>query len=145
MSKAVAGTNNKFVVPEPAEKVVNGRAFHAKLADINEQSYQQHILDLKDKIIEQGEVLKGKADISELKKYRALIAELMNETASRSFSCKKSNVFDSNGRRRSFVTIRIINEKLNRLTKAVLAEQADQINLVDMVEGIRGLVVDLCL
>jgi len=145
MNKTVADTNKTFVVPKKAEQAINGRAFHARLTQINEQSYQQHILDLKDKIIEQGEVLKGKADINELKKYRALIAELINETASRSFSCKKSNAFDSHGRRRSFVIIRNINEKLNHITEAVLADQTDQIKLVDMVDGIRGLVVDLSL
>ena len=56
MSKTVAETNNKFVVQAPMPKAVNGRAFHAKITEINEKSYPQYILDSIDKLMEQGEV-----------------------------------------------------------------------------------------
>ena len=84
-------------------------------------------------------------DIGEVQKYRAMITELVKETVSNAYACKTSTAFDANGRRRVFVVVRNINEKLDELTQGVLSGEADNIKLLGMVDDIRGLLVDLFL
>ena len=120
-----------------------GQSFKFKMTEMNNLAYQQYIDKLKEDIIRQGDVLKQKTDISELQKYRGLITELINETVSNSFACKTTTSFDPSGRRRVFVVIRNINEKLDALTQEVLSDQKDNIKLASTVDDIRGLLVDL--
>ena len=144
--KDVAADNRtrQVLVKKPGETNTN-QSFQFKMTEMTERAYQQYIDGLRNDIIRQGDVLKQKMDIDEVQKYRAMITELVEETVSNAYACKTSTAFDTNGRRRVFVVIRNINEKLDALTQGVLSGQEDTLKLVSMVDDIRGLLVDLFL
>lgn len=145
LKEVVADNRNQQVLVKKPDSAETGQAFQFKMSEMNDRVYQQYIEGLRDDIIRQGDVLKQKMDVGELQKYRAMITELVKETVSNSFSCKTSTGFDASGRRRVFVVIRNINEKLDSLTQGLLSGQADNIKLLGMVDDIRGLLVDLFL
>lgn len=118
-------------------------SFRRQLTSMNEDGYFRHINDLVNEITKQGELLGEKADIKELQKYRTMITELMNETVSNSYIFAKNNAFDSRGRHRVYAMIKKVNADLDQIAEEVLKEQADNLRVLDLVDDIRGLLVDL--
>ncbi len=135
--------------PQPASErapaAVPEMAFTRHITSLNEENYQRHINDLVTAITEQGEKLGKRADIKELQKYRELITELMNETVSNSYVFTKNNAFDARGRHRVYAMIKKVNKDLDLLAEEVLKEQSDNLKVLDLVDDIRGLLVDIYL
>jgi uncharacterized protein len=119
--------------------------FKRRLTSLNTENYDKYIQDLTDKIYKQGELVAKKVDIGELQKYRELVTKLLNETVSNSFSFCKMDKFDTRGRHKVFALIRKVNQRLDDLTTEVLKDQADNIKLLNIVDDIRGLLVDIFL
>ena len=94
-------------------------------------------------ITRQGEVVAKRADMGELQKYRAMVTSLINETVSNGFAFKKSGGMNSRGRSKVFAMIQQVNEKLDNMTKKILEEQKDNLDLLNDVDDIRGLLVDM--
>ena len=107
--------------------------------------YEQSVADLAKKINEQGAKLAGKINIAEMERYRALIADLLNEVVSHAYVFNKENTFDSRGRRKVYATIMKINEKLEEMAKDILQGSQDAIRIISMIDDIRGLIVDTLL
>ena len=119
--------------------------FQKTLTALSRDQYQTHLAELVHEIDEQGAKLSKKADIKELERYRQLIREFVNEVVSQSYSFSKENTFEARGRHRFFATVKTIDEKLDRLAKEVLEEQADSLTILHEVDDIRGLLVDMML
>lgn len=122
-----------------------GFSFSRHMMDFSQAQYQKYLEDLKDKIFRQGETIKHKADISEFMQYRRLIAELLEITAGNAYACTKTSSFDAKGRRNIFVLIKMVNTRLDEMAQEILSEQRDNIRLLEMVDDIRGLLVDILL
>ena len=121
------------------------QSFTKCISDTGTAQYQKRIAELTEKISRQGQLVTQRADIRELQKYRMMITELLNETVSNSYAFHKENSFDGRGRPRIYAMIRQINEKLDQMTTNILNEQTDQIQLLNCVDDIRGLLVDMFL
>jgi uncharacterized protein YaaR (DUF327 family) len=122
-----------------------GHAFHRQLTTLSDEQYSRHIGDLVGAITKQGELLGKRADITELQRYREMITELVNETVSNSYAFSKNNAFDARGRHRVYAMIKKVNLNLDQLTSEVLKEQKDNLAVLDLVDDIRGLLVDIYL
>lgn len=122
-----------------------GSSFQRHMSNLNREDYEEYIEDLKNKILEQGEVIKNNADIPGFLKYRKLISELINEAASNAYITSRSGAFDSRGKHKVFIMIRKVNVKLDEMAQEILSEQSDNLKLLDMVDDIRGMLVDLFL
>lgn len=122
-----------------------GMAFSRQMTMLNEKQYQIYLNELQEKIFKKGEKLKESADLKVLQEYRQLISELLGEAASNAYACVKSSLFDAKGRHKIFFVIRNVNEKLEELAREVLSGQEDNIKLLQMVDDIRGMLVDLFL
>ncbi len=140
-----ADNKERYVAADRRTAAGRDTAFFRQLTTLNETQYQRYLADLQEKIYKQGEKIKEKADIKALQEYRMLIGELLGETASNAFACIKSNVFDARGRHKVFLVIRSVNQKLEELAREILSDQRDNIRLLQMVDDIRGMLVDLFL
>lgn len=120
-------------------------SFQRHMTQSNEAQYTKYIESLKEQIFAQGEVIKKKADISGFLKYRKLISELVGEAASNAYASSRSDTFDVRGKHKIFVMIKTVNGKLDEMAQEVLKQQEDNIKLLQMVDDIRGLLVDLFL
>lgn len=119
--------------------------FQRQLTSMHEAQYQEYIEDLKNRIFEQGEALKQKSDICGFLKYRQLIAELVGEAASNAYQSSRSGGFDIKGRHKVLTIIKKVNSKLDDMAQEILAQQNDNIKLLQMVDDVRGLLVDMFL
>ncbi len=118
-------------------------AFARQLTTLGEAQYERYMQDLQERIRKQGERIKQKADLKAVMDYRGLIGELLNEAANNAFAGHKAESFDQRGRHKVHFVIRSINQKLEDLTREILADQQDNIRILQMVDDIRGLLVDL--
>lgn len=128
-----------------AAEVDKTLSFSRKLTDLSTSSYDKRISDLVTEITEQGKRLTERADMTELQKYREKITILLNETVSNGYIFKKDAKLGANGRSRIFATIKKVNEKLDSMTQELLTQEKENINLLDDVDDIRGLLVDMLL
>ena len=119
--------------------------FQRHMSDANSADYERYIQDLADRIFKQGEMISRKVDLAEYQKYRELIMELFKETASNSYVFCKNEKFNARGRHKIFAVIRKVNQRLDELAAAVLSKEADNITMLDIVDDIRGMLVDLFL
>jgi len=96
-------------------------------------------------IFKQGERLSEKVDIAELKAYKRLISEFLEESV-RSFArFSKESYMDRRGRHRLYATVKKVNENLEELTKEVLSSEKDHLKILGKIEDIRGLILDIIL
>lgn len=152
MAMKVQNINNLAMEPmhhveAEGEVEVQGKEliFRSKLTTEKENVYIKRIEGLIEDVERQGQKLGERADMAELQKYRELITGLINETVSNGFVFTKEGHIGMNGRSKVFATIRTINEKLDAMTKKILSEEKENIDLLDDIDDIRGLLVDMYL
>lgn len=128
--------------PEETGRVL---AFERRLAQETGAAYEKQIRALIGDIERQGAVLSRRADMGEMQKYRGMITRLMNETVSNGYLFSREERFGANGKSRAFAVIRRINDKLDEMAQKILVTEEKNLNLLDDVDDIRGLLVDLYL
>lgn len=115
------------------------------MSGLRNDKVSEKIRGLIEQIDNQGERLSKKADLSEYEKYRSLIRDFMNEVVSNGYSFDKENAFLGRGRHKFYATVKIVDEKLDSLAKDVLSEHADNVEIINKIDDIRGLLLDMML
>ena len=118
---------------QEAQKVTeaNGDFKFILSSRISDADLQAHLTSLMEEITMQGERISKKKDIKDMRRYRSLIKEFMNEVVSRSHSFSRENFLDRRGRHRVYGIVRLVDEEKDNLT--ILAKIGD----------IRGLILDI--
>ena len=96
-----------------------------------------------EEITQQGHRLGKRRDIRDMKQYRKLIQEFMNEIVSHSHEFSRENFLDKKGRHRVYGIIRQVNQALDELAEELLAEEKDNISILSKIDEIRGLLLDI--
>ncbi|QNU68687.1 YaaR family protein [Ruminiclostridium herbifermentans] len=134
--------------PERDERTIRNERdvnFASQMRRLETANYEERIRTLADKIQSQGKKLEKKADIRDLKIYKKLISEFLDEAVAHSHSFSKKSFLDRRGRHRVYAIIKKINEELIELTNEVLKAEQDNIKILKKLEDIRGLILDLFL
>lgn len=96
-------------------------------------------------IIKQGERLSERIDIAELKVYKRMLSEFLDESVRGFAKFQKESFMDRRGRHRLYATVKRINENLEELTKELLKSEKDHLKIIGKIEDIRGLILDIIL
>ena len=112
-------------------------------SNITEADLQAHLSNLMEEITRQGEALNKKRDIRDMRKYRMLIKEFLNEIINRSHSFSRENFLDRRGRHRVYGIIRLIDKNLDELAQALVSDEIDNIDILSKIGEIRGLILDI--
>jgi uncharacterized protein YaaR (DUF327 family) len=126
-----------------AEETGKVLSFERHLSRESGAALEKQVLALIRDIEQQGATLCRRADMGEMQKYRGMITQLINETVSNGYAFSKEEKFGGNGRGRVFAVIRRVNEKLDAMTQKILKKEEKNLDLLDDVDDIRGLLVDL--
>ena len=113
------------------------------VSHIEEQELQARLNTLMEEITMQGDKLAKKRDIKDMKKYRGLIKEFMNEIVSRSHSFSRENFLDRKGRHRVYGIIRLVDENLDELAQELMKDEQDHLAILTKIGEIRGLLLDI--
>lgn len=117
--------------------------FKGQLREIQNEKCEENLRSLVNQIIEQGKKLGKKVDVRELKIYKKLISEFLDESLNSSRRFSKQSFLDRRGRHRTYSVVKKINEELEFLTQEVLKEEKDNIGILKRLEDIRGLLLDI--
>lgn len=91
----------------------------------------------------QSEELKRSLTLEGVKRYRKLVSEFMKEALNQSYKLNEQTRWDRSGNRKSFITVKKINNSLEELIEAVINQEKKQIDLIAKLDEIRGLLLDL--
>ncbi|GHU93939.1 hypothetical protein FACS1894208_04180 [Clostridia bacterium] len=144
----LAALQRPMQVPQGVERRESGarqQSFQSQLVGMDQSNVMNKLNEMSDNIARQGAVVARRCDMLELKKYRELIIEYMNEAVRFAFEFKKQSTLDARGRHRLYATIKRVNKKLEDLTQELLSGQADNISVMDSIDEIRGMLLDLLL
>ena len=113
------------------------------MSKISEEDLQARLTTLMEEITMQGDRISKKKDIKDMRRYRSLIKDFMNEVVSRSHSFSRENFLDRKGRHRVYGIIRLVDETLDELAQELMKEQKDNITILQKIGDIRGLILDI--
>lgn len=113
------------------------------ISTIEEAELQEKLGGLMEAITEQGERLKKRRDIKDMRHYRELVKDFMNEVVNRSHKFNRENFLDRRGRHRVYGIVRLVDEKLDLLAKELVNDEQDVIKILGSIDEIRGLLIDL--
>ncbi len=91
----------------------------------------------------QGDKLTKHMDVVDMRRYRSLIKEFMNEIVNRSHKFSRENFLDRRGRHRVYGIIRLVDEKLDELARELVSDECDKLDILARVDEIRGLLLDI--
>lgn len=113
------------------------------ISHIEEQELQEKLSMLMGEIKTQGDRLGKHRDIRDMKKYRSLVKEFLNEVINRSHSFSRENFLDRRGRHRVYGIIRLIDENLDELAQELVKEEQDHLVILQKIGEIEGLLLDI--
>ena len=139
---------NAAMAPVPAEASAqvnqSDGTFKFTLAShIQEADLQARLSSLMEEITMQGDRLSKKRDIRDMKKYRGLIKEFMNEIINRSHQFSRENFLDRRGRHRVYGIIRMVDQTLDELAQELVKDEKDNLAILAKIGEIRGLLLDI--
>ena len=144
MSVKINEVNQISQVPDTAKTVAGDGSFKFTLASaITDAELQARVDALMEDIVEQGNRIAQHMDIHDMKRYRGLIKEFLNEVVYRSHKFSRENFLDRRGRHRVYGIIKLIDSNLDELASELVADEKDHISILGMIGEIKGLLLDI--
>ena len=113
------------------------------IKNIEDNSLAERLNAVMNSITMEGKKLKKHMDIRDMKHYRALIKEFLNEVLSRSHEFSRENYLDRRGRHRVYGIIRVIDKELDELAEELVKDEKDAISILGKIDEIQGLLLDI--
>lgn len=112
-------------------------------SNIAEEELQVRLSSMMEEITRQGDKLSKKMDVRDMKRYRGLIKDFMNEVVNRSHKFSRENFLDKKGRHRVYGIIRQVDDTLDELAKELMKDEKDHLSILGKIGEIRGLLLDI--
>ena len=110
---------------------------------IDDAELKEKLSGLMDEITEQGKKISEHMDIRDMKKYRGLVKDFMNEVVNRSHKLSRENFLDRRGRHRVYGLVKLVDKNLDDLAGELVKEEKDHLAILGKVDEIRGLLLDI--
>lgn len=131
-------------VEQHTEQLSTDGSFKFTLAShIEEAVLQEKLTAMMNEITMQGDKLAKKRDIRDMKRYRGLVKDFLNEIVTRSHEFSRENFLDRRGRHRVYGIIRMVDENLDALAQELMKEEKDNLAILGKIDEIRGLLLDI--
>lgn len=110
---------------------------------IEESQLQEKLNGLMEDITTQGEKLAEHMDIRDMKKYRELVKDFLNEVVNRSHKFSRENFLDRRGRHRVYGIVKLVDKNLDELATELVKDEKDHLTILSKIGEIRGLLLDV--
>lgn len=104
---------------------------------------QDRLKKMMNDIVSQGEKISKHMDIKDMKKYRGLIKDFVNEVVNNSHQFSRENFLDRRGRHRVYGLVKLVDRELDDLAQELMKEEKKSIDILARVDEIRGLLLDM--
>ena len=143
ISKILQTTPVEQAVKPENNQVSDGTFKFILASNIEEQDLQVRLNSMMEEITRQGDRLSKKMDVRDMKRYRSLIKDFMNEIVNRSHKFSRENFLDRKGRHRVYGIIRQADDTLDELARELVKDEKDHIAILNKIGEIRGLLLDI--
>lgn len=131
-------------VPDTQKTTVGDGSFKfTLLSAITDAELQAKVDSLMEDITAQGNRIAQHMDIRDMKKYRGLIKDFLNEVVYRSHKFSRENFLDRRGRHRVYGIIKLIDENLDQLATELVSDEMDHLKILNAIGEIEGLLLDI--
>jgi uncharacterized protein YaaR (DUF327 family) len=131
-------------VPDTGKTEAGDGSFKFTLASaITDAELQAKVDSLMEDITAQGNRIAQHMDIRDMKKYRGLIKDFLNEVVYRSHKFSRENFLDRRGRHRVYGIIRLIDSNLDELAGELVSDEKDRLAILSKIGEIQGLLLDI--
>ena len=113
------------------------------LSQIDQSELQDKLKEMIQDITNQGKKISQHMDIRDLKVYRTMISTFVNEIVTNGHKFSRENFLDKRGRHRVYGVIRVVNDKLDELAQELLKAEKNQVDILERIGEIQGLVLDM--
>ena len=113
------------------------------ISNIEEEGLKARLNIMMEDIVQQGKKLTKHMDVRDMKHYRELIKEFMNEIVNRSHKFSRENFLDKRGRHRVYGIIKLVDKNLDELAAQLIADEKDSMAILNKIDEIRGLLLDI--
>ena len=139
---------NQIQQPMPVEQTqqvqeTDGSFKFTLVSRIEEQDLQNALAQMMEEITRQGEKLAKHRDIKDMRRYRALVKDFLNEIVNRSHAFSRENFLDRKGRHRVYGIIRLVDQNLDELAQELVKDEQDNLAILSKIGEIRGLLLDI--
>ena len=144
MDIKVSGTAPVTQTPDAQVVEKGDGTFKFTLASaLTDAALQAKVDSLLSAITFPGNRLAEHMDVRDMRRYRELIREFMNEVVFRSHKFSRENFLDRKGRHRVYGLIKLIDANLDELAQELVKDEKDHISILGMIGEIRGLLLDI--
>ncbi len=144
MALKVNDVNQITQIPDTAKVEHGDGTFKFTLASaITDAELQAKVDSLLQDITLQGKHIAEHMDIRDMKKYRSLVKEFLNEVVYRSHKFSRENFLDRKGRHRVYGIIRLVDANLDELAGELIKDEKDHLSILKVIGEIEGLLLDI--
>jgi uncharacterized protein YaaR (DUF327 family) len=111
--------------------------------DLDLEDHRENLGELLDEVHESGEILLESQSLENIRKYRQTVQAFLQYVVNKMLAVEQRTSGSNILRRKRFTQITIIDGKLQRLVTGVLQNQTKQLELLEKINEINGLLVDL--
>ena len=129
-------------VTKKTEKA-SSEEFSFTLNKVSDDKLMERLNSLMEDIAAQGKKLGEHMDIRDMKKYRSLVTDFINEVVTNSHEFSRENFLDRRGRHRVYGIVRQVDKNLDELAEELLKDEKDNLAILGKIDDIRGLLLDI--
>ena len=132
-------------VPERTEQInqTDEQFRFTLMSRIDDEGLKEQLNLMFQDITMQGKKIGKHMDVRDMKRYRTLIKDFLNEIVNRSHKFSRENFLDRRGRHRVYGIIRLIDENLDSLAEELMKEEKDHIAILGKIDEIKGMLLDI--
>lgn len=119
--------------------------FSFTLKRLGDDGLTERLTALISEITQVGKKLVDHMDIKDMKRYRGLVSDFMNEVVTNSHKFERENFLDRRGRHRVFGIVKLVNKNLDDLAQELLRTEKDHLKILEKTGEIQGLLLDIFL
>ncbi len=124
------------------DKPIDGE-FEFTLNKLDDEGFRERLNKLMSDIAVQGKKLADHMDIKDMKQYRSMVTDFINEVVTHSHKFSRENFLDKKGRHRVYGIVKLVNKELDDLAQELLQKEKSHLNILSKVDQIRGLLLDI--
>lgn len=110
-----------------------------KREDLLHEKMTKMMQDIED----QGKVLAESRTVEDLKKYKKMVKEFMEDAINNGLKLEEQRGFNRRGRTKVYKIVKEVDSKLIDLTNAVLQKEKSGLDILGMVGEIKGLLINI--
>lgn len=127
----------------PTQQPVTAKSFADTMSQQEQQRSKEHLRQMLARINEQGERLARNMTVRELRAYKMMVKQFLEDTVKRGVGLRETRGWDRRGRSKRYKLLEEVDRLLIEMGEELLQHEEGRLDLLDKVGEIRGLLLNV--